>query len=199
MMLLLEQTGTVLPLEKEKIQERLKMFDQLWNESPRVQKMKEQFRLQAQKDAEQFRLQAQKDAEQFRLQAQKDAEQKIKDAEQKIRDAEQKIRDAEQKIAEREKQMQDLVEKERAEIRAKAQADIEAKARTDQEAEAKVFRRALISMIHARFPNLTEFAQQQVELFDKPGALDLLIQKIATAPDANAARWLLDSSTATHE
>jgi hypothetical protein len=40
--------------------------------------------------------------------------------------------------------------------------------------------------------------QQRVELFDKPDVPDLLIQQIATAPDANTARWLLDSSTEGH-
>jgi hypothetical protein len=112
MTILLERTGTIEPLEKEKIQERLSMYDQLWEESPRVQKMKEQVREQ---------------------------------------------------------------------VRA--------------ETEARTLRRALVSMVRARFPSLTEFAQQQVELFDNPGALDLLIQQVAKAPDANAVRWLLDSNS----
>ena len=130
MMVLLERTGTVEPLEKDRIQEKLKMYDQLWDESPRVQKMRAQSREQGRKEA-----------------------------------------------------------KEEAEIEAKAKAEIEAKA----------LRRALVTMIHARFPNLTEFAQRQVELFDNPGALDLLIRQISTAPDASIARWLLDSSTEVHE
>ena len=41
--LLLERTDTVPPLEKGKIQERLVMFDKLWEESPTVQKMREQY------------------------------------------------------------------------------------------------------------------------------------------------------------
>ncbi len=130
MMVLLERTGTVDSLEKDRIQEKLKMYDQLWDESPRVQRMKAQIREQALKEG-------------------------------------------------KEKEKQEI--KERTEI------------------EARAFRRALVSMIQARFPNLTEFAQRQVELFDEPAALDLLIQKIATAPDANIARWLLDSSTEAHE
>ena len=43
MKLLLERTDTVPPLEKGKIQERLDMFDKLWEESPMVQKMREQY------------------------------------------------------------------------------------------------------------------------------------------------------------
>jgi hypothetical protein len=126
MMVLLERTGTIEPLEKIKIQERLAMFDQLWDESPRVQKTREQARKEGMQEAE-----------------------------------------------------REL--KERAEI------------------EAKTLRRALVSLIHVRFPDLSEFAQQQVELFDKPEVLNLLIQKIGTAPDANVARWLLDSSTDVRE
>ena len=39
-MILLERTDTVSPSEKEKIQEGLSMYSQLWNESPIVQRMK---------------------------------------------------------------------------------------------------------------------------------------------------------------
>jgi len=130
MMLLLERTSTVDPLEKGKIEERLKMFDQLWDESPRVQKMKERWYEQVQNKVKQ------------------EVEQEIKEK---------------------------------------------------KSIETETLRRTLLSIIHARFPNLSEFAQQQVKQFDKPDALDLLIQKIATAPDANMARWLLDSSTGGQE
>jgi hypothetical protein len=47
-------------------------------------------------------------------------------------------------------------------------------------------------MVRVRFPDLGEFAQQRVGWFEKPEVLDLLIQKVATAPDAKAVRWLLD-------
>jgi hypothetical protein len=43
MKLLLERTDTIPPLEKGKIQERVAMFDKLWEESPTVQKMREQY------------------------------------------------------------------------------------------------------------------------------------------------------------
>lgn len=42
MSILLERTKTVTDLEKNRIAERLSMFDQLWNESPRVQQTKKQ-------------------------------------------------------------------------------------------------------------------------------------------------------------
>ncbi len=43
MELLLERTGTVSDLEKEQIKERLDMFDELWEKSPTVQRMREQY------------------------------------------------------------------------------------------------------------------------------------------------------------
>jgi hypothetical protein len=153
MEIFLERTGTITPLEKDRIEERLKMFDQLWNESPRVQKMKKQFREEAQKEAKQ-------QAEQERQRLQQEAEQEIA------------------------KQVQE---------RLRSQQKIE-RVMTDQ--EVKVRRSSLVSVTRARFPNLTDFAQQHVELFDKPEVLDLLIQQVAVAPDANIVRLLLSPGSA---
>jgi hypothetical protein len=152
MTILLERTGTVTPLEKDRIEERLKMYDQLWDESPRVQRMKKQFLEQGRKEAEQERLRLQKELEK-----------------------------KQQKIINLQENMQSMIEK--------AAADQEVKAR----------RSSLVSVIQVRFPKLTEFAQQQVERFDKPEILDLLMQQIVAAPDANAARLLLNPSTQAHE
>jgi hypothetical protein len=41
--LFLERTSTVPPVEKRKIEKRLNMYDQLWDESPMIQKMREQY------------------------------------------------------------------------------------------------------------------------------------------------------------
>ncbi len=46
MELLLERTGTVADVEKGQIKERLNMFDELWEKSPTIQKMREQYRMQ---------------------------------------------------------------------------------------------------------------------------------------------------------
>ena len=133
------------------------MLDQLWDENPRVKKMKEQFREQTRKEVEQVRKEA---IEQARKEAQQESDKKLAEWQEKI---------------------QGVIEKEKA------------------YQEVKTRRSSLVSVVHARFPGLTEVAQQQVELFDKPDALDLLIQKIATAPDAKTARWLLDSSAEVQE
>jgi hypothetical protein len=64
-----------------------------------------------------------------------------------------------------------------------------------EQGEILAFQRSLVKFIRARYPDLAEFAQQQASRFDNPGALELLIQQVATAPDANTVRWLLESDS----
>ncbi len=52
---------------------------------------------------------------------------------------------------------------------------------------------SLVTVVGAKYPDLAEFAQQQVGHFNKPAVLDLLIQKVVTAPNASTVRWLLES------
>jgi hypothetical protein len=112
MKLLLERTDIVSDLEREQIKERLSMYDQLFEESPMIQKMREDYRMKGL-----------------------------------------------------------------------------------QEGHLEGLQHSLVNVVRARYPDLAEFAQQRVGRFDKPDALDLLIQKVVTAPDANTIRWLLESST----
>jgi hypothetical protein len=105
MELLLERTDTVSAQEKQIIQERLDMYDRLWEESPKVQK-----------------------------------------------------------------------------IRA--------------ESEVQAMQRMLVSVVKARFPALTQLAQEQAVQINSPDTLDLLVQKIATAPDEDMVRWLLSPTAA---
>ena len=128
--LLLERTHTIEPLEKSKIQERLNMFDQLWEESPRVQKMREQMRKQYYEEGI-----------------------------------------------------------------AQARAEGIAQARREAEVEVETLQRTLIEIVRVKFPALTELAQKQVKQFDNPGALNLLLKKVLTAPDSKTAQWLLESNS----
>lgn len=70
---------------------------------------------------------------------------------------------------------------------------VEGIARGKLEAEVNTLQRLLVNVVSARFPELAELAQEQVKRVDKPDALDLLIQKLAIAPDEQIARWLLCS------
>ena len=89
--------------------------------------------------------------------------------------------ETEQKILKLQEQMQAMHEKDTADLKVKDR------------------RSSLVRVIRVRFPNLTEVAQQRVEMLDKPEVLDLLIELIVAAPDANTARLILNSSTQAHE
>jgi hypothetical protein len=120
MQLLLERTDTVPDLEKEKIEDMLNFFEELWETSPRVQRMREAMR------------------EQYHMQGLQEGR---------------------------------------------------------QEGELLALQRILVNTIRARYPDLAEFAQQQASHLNKPDALELLIQKVMTAPDASTTRWLLEADT----
>jgi hypothetical protein len=61
-----------------------------------------------------------------------------------------------------------------------------------QKGQIQALRHLLVNIVRARYPDLAEIAQQQADHFDKPDALDLLIQQIVTAPDANTVHRLLE-------
>jgi hypothetical protein len=58
MQLCLDRTKTIKLAEKIHIQERLSMFDQLWEESPTIQKMREEYRMKGLQEGRQKELQA---------------------------------------------------------------------------------------------------------------------------------------------
>ena len=104
MSLLLERTDTILPQEKSEIERQLHMYDQLWEESPRIQ---------------------------------------------------------------------------------------QERARSRAEGELQAARTMFVNIVSARYPSLTELAKQQATQIDSPAALNILAQKVVTAPDEDAVRWLL--------
>jgi hypothetical protein len=52
-----------------------------------------------------------------------------------------------------------------------------------------------VGIVQAKYPDLAELAQQRASSFNKPDALNLLVQEVATAPDADTVRWLLEPRT----
>jgi predicted transposase YdaD len=125
MNLLLERTDTIALEEKQKIKERLKMYDPLWEEHPKIKQ-----------------------------------------------------------------------------IRAESKAEGEAIGIAEGEVmgivkgEILALQRTIVNIVKARFPDLAELAQKQVTQINDPGALDLLVQKVSTAPDEVMVRWLLSPSVA---
>ena len=63
------------------------------------------------------------------------------------------------------------------------------------EGEIETLQRRLMDVVRIKFPDLTDLAQKQVKLFDNPGALDLLFDKMLTVPDSKTAQWLLESNS----
>ncbi len=68
--------------------------------------------------------------------------------------------------------------------------------RAADRAAVQVLQRAVLNVVKARFSALAELAQQQVAQINSPDNLDLLIQKISTAPDESLVRWLLSPAAA---
>jgi predicted transposase YdaD len=118
--LLLERTDTISNLEKVQVKERLSMFDQLFEESPMIQRMREEYL--------------------------------VKGRQEGIQEGRQE--------------------------------------------ELQRLQRLLINVVRARYPDLAELAQLQVDHCKKPDALELLIQQVVTAPNESTARWLLEAGTA---
>jgi flagellar biosynthesis/type III secretory pathway protein FliH len=127
--LLLERTGTVPHVEKVKIKERLSMFDQLWEESPMIQKMREQYRMQYRQEGLQEGLQ----------------EGRLEGLQQGL-----------------------------------------------QLGRLEGLQTLLVKSIQNKYPDLADFAQQQAKRLDKADTLELLIQQVISASNADAVRWLLE-------
>jgi flagellar biosynthesis/type III secretory pathway protein FliH len=82
----------------------------------------------------------------------------------------------------------------KAEGIAEGRAEGEAKGRLEGELEAS--RKLVVSVVTARFPTFGEAAKKRVAQINELGALDLLIQRVSTAPDENTLRWLLQPPVA---
>lgn len=70
------------------------------------------------------------------------------------------------------------------------------RAESEAKGEVQAMQRMLVSIVKARFPALTQLAQEQAVQINSPDTLDLLVQKIATAPDEDMVRWLLSPTAA---
>ncbi len=115
MIILMERSGTMTPLEKRKTKEVLSMYNNLWDQSPIIQKM-----------------------------------------------------------------------------RAASKAEGWEKGKV--EGELELAQRMLVNIVNARFPKLTELAQQKADQIQDAGMLERLVQQVVVASDENVARGLLDSA-----
>ena len=68
--------------------------------------------------------------------------------------------------------------------------------RTRTESKIEEAQRMLILFVKLRFPDLTELAEQELPRINNLDKLDLLTEKIYTAPDEATVRWLLTPAAA---
>ena len=68
-------------------------------------------------------------------------------------------------------------------------------ARGEAEGEIRGAQKIVVGLMEARFPALTELAQERVTLIRNTGALSRLAKQVATVPDEATARWLLGTFT----
>jgi hypothetical protein len=69
-------------------------------------------------------------------------------------------------------------------------------AKIKAESELEGAQNMVVDFVEARFPSLTDLAQQRVTSIRNKEMLSQLAKQVATAPDENALRWLLDSFAA---
>ena len=68
-------------------------------------------------------------------------------------------------------------------------------ARGKAEGEIQGAQKIVAGLIEARFPALTELAQERVTLIRDTDTISRLAKQVASAPDEATARWLLNSFT----
>lgn len=59
--------------------------------------------------------------------------------------------------------------------------------------EIRMAQKMTVGLVEARFPALTELAQERIGLITDTGALSRLIKQVGTVPDEATARWLLNT------
>jgi chemotaxis protein histidine kinase CheA len=212
MEILLARTTTISPEEKTRIQEGLKMYDPLWEEHPKVKKIKAQARAevkQAKIEARiEARLEAQAEAERAKAEAQAEAERAKAEALAEVERAKAELQaEAERTKAELQAEAERTkaeslaeaertkAEAERARLEALAEAE-RAKAQVKMaqiEAQAKLCQ-DIITIVQTRFPELTELAKQTIDQNINPGGLNVLLLQLATAANAAVARCILRPS-----
>ncbi len=65
------------------------------------------------------------------------------------------------------------------------------RAESEAEGEVRAAQRMLINYVKLRFPDLAELAQEELSRINNLETLDLLAQKVYTAPEEAMVRWLL--------
>src|SRR5579875_3417257 len=192
MEILLERASMVPPQEKDEIQRRLSMYDKLWEEHPRVKKIKAEVR----EEKKRARMEGLAEGRAEGL-AEGLAEGRAEGLAE-IQAEKERIRAELQ--AEREQILAQIqVEKERLARQVAEQARQVTEQAIEQrvlQAQLQLRRKDIMMVVKMRFPALRELAQEKIEQIDEPGRLDYLFEQLLSVPDETFARWLLNPPVA---
>ncbi|MEO7019310.1 MAG: hypothetical protein ABI234_04085 [Ktedonobacteraceae bacterium] len=201
---------TVIPNEeKAKIGEKLKMYDSLWEEHPRVKKIKAEAKAEA-KVAARAEVKAEIEAKSTAARAESE---RIRAESERVRAEFERVRaesdnarikaeigriEAEAKIEAMRAEAEAKIKAIRAEAEVKAKFEAEAKERFEAEAKAERERtqkirlqKAMVHVIKARFPALAEMVQQRAPQIESLDVLDFLLDQIEDIANESEARRLL--------
>ncbi|MGH2510105.1 MAG: hypothetical protein ACRDHZ_22220, partial [Ktedonobacteraceae bacterium] len=186
MQVLLERVTIIPDEEKAKIGDKLKMYDSLWEEHPRVKKIK------AEAEAAKAEARAKAKAE-AKAEIEAETEARVR-AEIEAEAAKAKL-EAEVEAAKVEVEAAKVeVEAAKAKLEAEAEAakaKAEAEAKAAREAVTAQLQRAMVYIVKVRFPELTELAQQSARQIKNLDVLGFLLDKIEGAESEAEARRLL--------
>jgi hypothetical protein len=195
MELLLERTTMLTAEEKQKIQGSFKMYDPLWENHPKVKKIKAAARAEVEEGLRKAKAEAKAEAEKAKAEAKAEAEKAKAEAEKAKVEAEKAKAEAEKAKAEAETKAKAEVEKAKVEAeKAKGEAEAEkAKAEAEAYQLLTTLRSDVTQIVQLRFPDLTETAQRATTQIARPDALHLLLVLVAAAANETAARSILDT------
>src|SRR5579875_3122150 len=196
MEILLERASMVPPQEKDEIQRRLSMYDKLWEEHPRVKKIKAEVR----EEKKRARMEGLAEGRAEGL-AEGRAEGLAEGRAEGLAEIQaEKERIRAELQAEREQILAQIqVEKERLARQVAEQARQVTEQVIEQrvlQAQLQLRRKDIMMVVKMRFPALRELAQEKIEQIDEPGRLDYLFEQLLSVPDETFARWLLNPPVA---
>ncbi len=209
MEVLLERVTVIPDEEKAKIGEKLKMYDSLWEEHPRVKKIKAEAKAEAKVVARaevKAEVEAKSTAARVEFERVRAESERVRVEFERARAESDNARikaeigriEAEAKVEAMRIEAEAKIEAMRAEAEVKARFEAEAKEKFEAEAKAERERmqkirlqKAVVHVIKARFPALAEMAQQRAPQIESLDVLDFLLDQIEDIANESEARRLL--------
>ncbi len=182
MELLLERTTLINARDKVDIQEVLRMYDPLWDEHPKVKKIK----ATAKAEAEAAKAEARVEAETAKAEARVEAEAAKAEAKAEAQ--------AQLEVDRARLRLETEIQEKAAMERLQARAELDTR-----EKMARVFRENLLDLVHMRFPeapDLIELARKATLHIVTTEGMSYLLFQVASAANEHALRHILQPSAA---